>query len=162
MRIPKPYKFFDHTADVLFEATGKDFPQALENAALAMFDVTCKLEKVKARAKTHPKENAYQTIPIHETADSRDELLASVLSRLVGESDASELFFTKLYADTVQHDAGTGRWTFEGRAQGVPFFPEGSRTHVKAVTRSSFTTVEDTLHSKTHKPLVKCRVLLDI
>ena len=33
------FRFLEHTADIMFESYGKSYPEALENAAHAMFSV---------------------------------------------------------------------------------------------------------------------------
>jgi SHS2 domain-containing protein len=45
------FKFFEHTADVEFEAYGKTLEEAFENAALAMFSVMTDTIKVKPKTK---------------------------------------------------------------------------------------------------------------
>ena len=45
------YKFLDHTADVMFEAYGKNLNEVFENAALAVFGVQCDLNLVKNKVK---------------------------------------------------------------------------------------------------------------
>lgn len=43
----KPFEYFDHTADTLFRAYGKDFDEALANAILAVYNVIVDTATVK-------------------------------------------------------------------------------------------------------------------
>jgi SHS2 domain-containing protein len=45
--VPAPqYKFLPHTTDAYIEAVGATFEEALENAALALFDTMCDLNSI--------------------------------------------------------------------------------------------------------------------
>lgn len=44
------YKYLEHTADAKFLAFGSSMEKAFENAALAMFNLMCKTEKIKPEA----------------------------------------------------------------------------------------------------------------
>ncbi|MFP4524581.1 MAG: archease [Candidatus Woesearchaeota archaeon] len=44
------FEYFDHTADVMFRAYGKDFEEALSNAVLAVYNVITDTEKVASRS----------------------------------------------------------------------------------------------------------------
>ncbi len=43
------FKYLDHTADVKFQAYGKDLTEAFENAVLATTNVITDVDKVKKR-----------------------------------------------------------------------------------------------------------------
>lgn len=43
------YKFLEHTADVKFQAFGKTLEEAFSNAAIAMFEVIVKTEKIEKK-----------------------------------------------------------------------------------------------------------------
>ena len=45
------YKFFDHTADVLFEAEGKDLDKLFEAAGLATEETQTDLKDIKQKVK---------------------------------------------------------------------------------------------------------------
>ncbi|MEK6922189.1 MAG: archease, partial [Nanoarchaeota archaeon] len=47
----KKYNFFDHTADVMFEAYGKTLNELFENAALATQETQVDLKDVKGKIK---------------------------------------------------------------------------------------------------------------
>ena len=48
--MPK-YKFFDHTADVLFEAYGKTLSELFTNAALALQEIQVDIKTVSPKKK---------------------------------------------------------------------------------------------------------------
>ena len=75
---PKPYVFIDHTADIMFEAWGKDFKEALQNAALAMFSIM-----------GHAKEK--ESFTLHERANSKEELAVYALYALLSHAEAEEM-----------------------------------------------------------------------
>ncbi len=139
----KPFKFFDHTADILYEAYGATFEEALQNAALALFETIASLEKVKAT----------KTVAIREWAPNRDELVVGVLSDLVAERDARGLFFkTFSVTNLVPKDGG---YALKGVAKGSPMTPEAGLLDVKAVTHHETKAFEN-------KGKWTVRVLLDI
>ena len=41
------FEYFDHTADTMFRAYGKDFQEALGHAVLAVYNVIVETDKVK-------------------------------------------------------------------------------------------------------------------
>ncbi len=43
----KPFEYFDHTADTLFRAYGKDFSEALKNVVLATYNSIVDIKTVK-------------------------------------------------------------------------------------------------------------------
>ncbi|MBW2983361.1 archease [Candidatus Woesearchaeota archaeon] len=45
----KRFEYFDHTADVMFRAYGKDFEGALSNAVLAVYNVITDTERVASK-----------------------------------------------------------------------------------------------------------------
>ena len=141
--MPKPYKFFDHTADILYESYGATFEEALENAALALFETIADLKKVKAT----------KTVKIREWAPNRDELAVRVLSDLVAQRDAQSLFF-KTFSVTKMEEKDGG-FALQGEAKGSPMTPEAGLLDVKAVTHHETKAVQS-------KGKWTIRVLLDI
>ncbi len=139
----KPFKFFDHTADILYEATGRTFEEALQNAALALFETTADLGKVAAA----------KSVPIKEAAPTLNELATHVLSDLVAERDARGLFFKSF---KVEKFAKTSKgFELEGIAKGSPMQAEAGKLDVKAVTHHQTRVTEA-------KGKWTIRVLLDI
>lgn len=138
-----PYKYVPHTADVIIEATGKDFGQALEDAAQGLFEFIADVKGVKGTVK----------IVIKEKAPTKEDLVTFVLSRLLSEAGVNELFFTKFRAKKIIKTKQG--YSLEGEVFGIGMSPELGRDEVKAVTHH-LTSVEE----KAGKTII--RVLLDI
>jgi len=79
---PPEYKFLDHTADIMFEAYGKSYEEALENSAKALFSVF---------GEAKPVEKA--SFPC--TAHNIEELTVQVLADMLAYSDTHEIVFSK-------------------------------------------------------------------
>ena len=79
------YKFLDHTADVLFEAYGKDMNELFENSALALEECIVELKSLKLKCKHN----------IKLKSDSIEELLYDFLSELIFIKDTKGLLFKK-------------------------------------------------------------------
>jgi len=118
----KNYLFFDHTADILFEAYGPTFEKALENAAAALFETIADLKKVKTT----------RSVKIREWAPNRDELVVRVLSALVAQRDAEGLFFKTFSVKKIE--GKDGGFHLQGEAKGSPMTPQAGLLDVKAVT----------------------------
>ncbi|MEM4348757.1 MAG: archease [Candidatus Anstonellaceae archaeon] len=93
------YKFLEHTADIMFEAYGNSYPEALENAAKAMFSV---LGAAKCKKKALFK----------VSAENLEELTLFSLSELLTYMDIHGMVFSSIkvkYFDesskTVQFEA---------------------------------------------------------
>lgn len=129
------YRFLEHTADILFEAYGKSYPQALENAARAMFSIFGQAEE---------KERASFTI----TAHNLDELTVQSLADMLAYMDTHEIVFSRakvLSFDAESHTVGIEAWGEKKRP----------RDSVKAVTYHELMVKED-------KEGWEIRVLLDV
>ncbi len=79
------YKYFDHTADAMFESYGKTIEEAFENAALAMFNILTDIKKVKAKEK----------IEFQIKTDTNEKLLFDFLDELLFYMDTEGLLFSK-------------------------------------------------------------------
>lgn len=137
------YRFLSHVADVLFEAKGKSFAEALENAADAFFSVVADTKKVRATKK----------VSIKEKAASREELASFVLSDLLTQADIKQLFFKKFKVKKIVEKGGA--FHLHGTAFGSAMKPELGKIYVKAVTLHE-TRVEEKKGEWT------IRILLDI
>jgi len=73
------FRFLEHVADVLFEATGKTFEEALESAADAVSAAAA--ENVKAK----------ERFEFEESAANVEELVVAMLQRFLVESDVRTL-----------------------------------------------------------------------
>lgn len=76
------YKFLEHTADIMFEAYGKSYPEALENSAHAMFSV---FGEAKERERAAFKVSAHNL----------NELTVQALADLLAYSDTNEIIFSR-------------------------------------------------------------------
>ncbi len=137
------FVFLEHTADVLFEAQGFSFEEALENAALAMFST---ISDVGALAED-------ESVELEERGESLEELSAFVLSDLLAESEAQELFLKEFKVSEFKKlDGG---FYLKGVALGESMSPEKGKANVKAVTHHECKVWQE-------GNLWKVRVLLDI
>lgn len=136
--------FLDHTADIMYEASGQTLVEAFENAALALFSIISHLDKVKGTK---------VEVKIEEKADKLEQLFAFALNDLVGESDAREVFFTEFRVKKIGRQGKA--WVLVGRAFGAEMTREAGNTHVKSVTLHEARVIKE-------KNKWKARILLDI
>ena len=142
-RLKMRYKFLDHTADVMFEAYGKNLNEVFENAALAVFEVQCDLNLVKNKVKKK----------IKLKNENVEDLLFDFLGELIYLKDAKYVVFSK-FKISVKEKNG---FELEAVAFGEKINPEkhGLKTDVKAITLHEF-------FLKKIRNGWKCRVVLDI
>jgi|SRR3989344_318073 len=138
------YKFLEHTADVMFEAYGKNLNALFANAALAVFEVQCDLKKVGNKIKKK----------INLKNENAENLLFDFLEELIYLKDAKYILFGKF---RVEIKKIRDNYILDALAYGEKINPEKHelKTDVKAVTLHEF------FLKKTSKGW-KCRVLLDI
>ncbi|MBI5229215.1 archease [Candidatus Micrarchaeota archaeon] len=139
----KKYEFLEHKADVLYKAYGRSFEEALENAALALFNTIAKVEKLKKNKR----------IEIEERAKIPEELVAFVLSDLLSQAEINELFLKEF--EVKEFSKKGGKIWLKGLAYGEEMTPDKGKTYVKAVTLH-----ETKVEEKEGKWMI--RVLLDI
>jgi len=108
------YRFLEHTADILFEAYGQTYEEALENSAHAMFSVF---------GTAGESEHAAFSVSAHNI----EELTVQALADLLAYMDTGELIFSR--AKVLSYDAK--RHALEIEAFGEKKRPRDS---VKAVT----------------------------
>ncbi|MFH1107545.1 MAG: archease [Candidatus Micrarchaeota archaeon] len=137
------YRYMGHTADVMYEAYGQSFEKALENAALALFEVIADTRKIRAAKK----------VELREKAETLEDLAGFVLSDLNSESDAREIFFKRMKAGKLERTKDG--YSIGFTAEGEPYSVEKGRSHVKAVTKH-----ETQVEEKGGK--WRIRILLDI
>ena len=138
----KKFAFFEHTADVLFEAYGKTLKECVENAALAMFNVMAKPKALKKTVR----------VRVKHTGRNLDEMVVFLLDKLVGESDSRQAYWKEFKVKKIDES----RKTVEGIAYGSPYERKAAGTHVKAVT------MHRTSVSKNAKGVWVARIVLDI
>ena len=108
------YKFLEHTADIMFEAYGKSYSEALENAAKALFSVFGAAGR---------KERASFSLSAHNL----EELTVQALADLLAYMDTHELVFSEMKVLKFDQTANS----LELEAYGEKKRPRDS---VKAVT----------------------------
>lgn len=108
------YRFIEHTADIMFEAYGKSYPEALENSARALFSIL---------GAAKPSERAEVSV----TAHNLEELTVQILADLLAHADTHEVVFSKFRVaafDAAKKSATIEAWGEKKRP----------RDSVKAVT----------------------------
>jgi SHS2 domain-containing protein len=108
------YRFLEHTADIMFEAYGKDYAEALEHAALALFSIFGKAGEA-------------ETVEFSLSAHNIEELTVAALGDLLAHMDTHEIVFSRM--QVLSFDAKAVSLSI--RAWGEKKRP---RDHVKAVT----------------------------
>ncbi|VVB57931.1 Protein archease [Candidatus Anstonella stagnisolia] len=131
----KPYVFLDHTADIMFEAWGKDFKEALENAAHAMFSIM-----------GHAQEK--ESFTLHERARSPEELVVYTLSALLSNAEAKEMVISRVQITALDEKENSLSLTAYGEKK-------QPRDAIKAVTFHEFMLKEE-------KGKCTIRILLDV
>jgi SHS2 domain-containing protein len=139
------YKFFEHTADTIFEGYGSTLEEAFANAALAMQEIMTDTKKVKPAKEEK----------IKACGDDLKALLYDFLEKFLILKDAKNLVFSEVNVNKITESNGEYRLT--AVARGEKFNPKkhADKTVVKAVTYH-----EMELGEKNGKKYV--RVLVDI
>jgi SHS2 domain-containing protein len=110
------FRYLEHTADVLFEAFGSTFQEALENSALALFNTV---------GIASPK----KSVEIETYAPTREQLVVYFLSDLLTSMDIKEMVFSSIkITELVETE---GKFYVKAVAKGEQTQP---RESVKAVT----------------------------
>ena len=142
-----PYRFLEEigTADIAFEATGRDLPELFKDAADATMNVMIdNLDAIESRETRH----------IELSNDQIDMLLFDFLQELIFFKDAEWLL---LRIGKVRIDESDRKYFLEAKAAGEPLDAtrHQQRADVKAVTLYDFSVEKKTGGWK-------ARVLLDI
>ncbi|NYZ75727.1 archease [Candidatus Micrarchaeota archaeon] len=116
------YRFLEHTADVLFEAYGKSFEEALENAAEAMFVVMCDTGRLEED----------RSFIVEEQADSLENLTVFTLSAILSQSEISEVLPKRFKVEKFEKKGGV--FSARGRVFGGKWEGAKVKTNIKAVT----------------------------
>lgn len=137
------YKYLEHTADVLFEAYGKNLPELFTNAGLATEEIMVEFTSLK---ETEKKE-------IKVKGTSVEDLLFNFLEELIFLKDAELLLFKK-FQITIEEKK---EFTLKAVGVGEKINPKKQimGRDVKAVTMHQF-------EVKKEKNKWKARVILDI
>ncbi len=143
----RKFKYLPHTADAAFIGFGKDFGEAIENAALAMLNIRFDLKSIEAD------KGQTKSITIMEQADTRENLAWYALQDILSKVDSKSLsaFKFTVIRLSVSKD---GRLTLAGKLFYKLTRKDHTLTDVKAVTPHEFK-VE-------HKKDWRIRVVVDI
>ena len=142
-----PYKFLEEigTADIAFEATGRDLPELFSDAADATMNVMIdNLDAIEPRETRH----------IELSNDKIDMLLFDFLQELIYFKDAERLLLRVRHAQIEHRDE---KYFLKGKAAGelLDVARHHQRADVKAVTLHDFSVEKE-------DGGWKARVLLDI
>jgi len=115
-----PFEILEHPADIGFRAYGKTCEELFENAALALFSLTCELATVEAR----------ESREIEVTGSDNETLLYAWLAELLAVAEAERLVFRRADVTALEPNR------MHGTAYGEPFdrARHEMNTHIKAVT----------------------------
>ena len=121
------YKFFDHTADVMFEAYGKDLNELFENAALATEEIMVNLKSIKNKSQHS----------ISLNAESLEDLLYDFLSELIFVKDTESLLFNDFRISIVHKN---NKYELNAQCQGENIDRKRHQLNAdaKAVTKHKF------------------------
>jgi SHS2 domain-containing protein len=120
----KRFEWVEHPSDIGFRAYGRDLTEALENAALALFEVMVDTSKVRQ----------LQEVSIELEAEDEGALLYDWLERFLYFHDAQGLVMSKFKVDELaQRDHS---FKLKARVWGERFDPKrhDARAEVKAIT----------------------------
>ena len=131
----EPYRFLEHTADILFEAYGKSYEEAFQNSAHAMLSIFGTAGK---------SERADFSV----TAHNIEELTVQALADMLAYMDTHEMVFSSV--QVTAFDAGKRHIEFTALGE-----KKQPRDTVKAVTYHEMMVKED-------KGEWTIRILLDV
>ncbi|MBI4163297.1 MAG: archease, partial [Candidatus Aenigmarchaeota archaeon] len=120
------YKFFDHTADVLFEAEGKDLSELFEAAGLATEETQVDLKGIKQKIRKE----------IKLEKESVEMLLFDFLQELIFLKDAKLLLFSKIKVSVSEGKVNKLNAVLEGER--IDPKKHELKVDVKAVTLHRF------------------------
>jgi len=117
------YKFIDEIkSDVLFEAYGKDLKELFSNAAMAMFTIICKVDKIK--------QDKVEEFEIK--GEKLEDTFWNWLSGLIAIVDTEEMFFSKFEIEEVDEIH------VKAKLYGSEIKPELGETVVKSLTNYKY------------------------
>jgi len=123
------YKFFDHTADIGVEISGRTKKELFANASNAMFDILIETMTIKVhQPKRHKKRQRTVTV------DGKDpeDLMINFLRELL-------YWFNGKVGSSAMQDNGVGNKRLKAKLMGEPYNKKKHRlkTEIKAVTYSA-------------------------
>lgn len=126
--MPKPYEFFDHTADIGVRVYGYTLEELFTNAAHAMYEALGQLQKTESRSQKS----------IQMKAASLEDLLHDWLAELLYEVEADHVLYDEIASLAVCESgvpAATG-FDLAAKLQGssIDFARSQTNEEIKAVT----------------------------
>lgn len=142
------YKFLDEvaTADIAFEAYGKDCNELFENAALALESVMVRLDSIRP----------LKTRNLKVKGESVNELLFSFLEELVFQKDAESMIFSEVRCKVEKVKSKKYKLNVKLKGEEIDYKQHKLGVDVKAVTKHLFKII------KVKSGQYKCRVVLDV
>ena len=123
----KKFRYLPHTADMRFKAYGRDFSEALENAALALLNT---MLDIKIIEKDESKDIA---VAIDESADNDVQLVWFTLQDILSKVDSRKLNAYSFKVISVKEGA-KGRISLKGKLLCKKIWSDNALLSVKAVT----------------------------
>lgn len=139
------FKFFEHTADTIFEGYGRTYEEAFANAALAMQEVMVKTANIRPN----------RAEKITAEGDDMKALLYDFLEKFLILKDAKNLVFSQISVGKIEKTKDGYKLSAVARGEKFDSRKHEERTVVKAVTYH-----EMEIGEKNKKKYV--RVLVDI
>lgn len=118
------FRFFEHTADVEFEAYGSTWENVFENAALAASEVMTDTKKVVPQKKEH----------ITVVSEDMESLLYDFLEKILVLHDAKNMVFSGFNVKDIRETGGGFSLDAEIAGEEFDVKRHESRSPVKAVT----------------------------
>jgi SHS2 domain-containing protein len=110
------------TSDVSWEAYGNDLTEVFENSAKALFNVICKIDKIKPKKKKNFEVNG----------EDENDLLLNWLQALIASVDIDEMFYSEFEITEIT------KTRLKAICRGEPITQSKGSTVVKAVTYHNF------------------------
>jgi len=123
MKKKEKFIFLDHTADVKFQAFGKNLEEVFKNSALALTNVFSE-DKIKAKIK--------ENINIHIGVADYEKLLYSFLEEFLFLIDTKGLIISKIKKLKIKEKSGA--YFIECEVSGDKVKKYEIKNHIKAVT----------------------------
>ncbi len=138
------YKFFPHTADIIFEAYGSTLEKVFENSGLAVEAIMVEIDTITSK----------EDFDIFLETDSTENLLYDFLSELIFIKDTEGLLFNKFQV-TIIHKNKKHELIAKCHGERIDKIKHGLLNDAKAITMHEF-------EIKQEKDKWISRVLVDI
>ncbi len=121
------FRYLPHTADMRFMAYGKDFGEALENAALALLSIMLDIKKIeRMRAKS-------VAVGVSESAETHAQLAWFTLQDILSKVDSRKLNAYSFRIISIKKRSN-GKMSLHGKLSCKSIPSDNALLSVKAVT----------------------------